>query len=213
LMKSDEERKCLLLKCAPDMPETSSVSREQSNPNAIISTTDIILPELCLDGLQAGKGRCLILLLTRRLASPDIGLKTDLKLLNSQFERKVLPSFSGGAFDSLNTPFVDMFDESESIQSISADASEDIKSQVKTYLKEGRIVHGEVFLACSVRRNALADFILALKDEFDTFAQEQEQDQSSSAAEVADNNGNEEQIGVDGVNNDDGEEAVEDVIF
>lgn len=159
LMKSSEERKELLLKCSPDMPETSGVTREHQNINKNadgsnkkddleLTSTDILLPELCIDGLQAGNGRCLILFLTRRLASIDVGLNIDLKLLNSLFNNKKLPLFSNGSFDHLNTPFVDKFDDNETIQSIKSNATKETVDQVFAYLKEGRIIHADVFLAC-----------------------------------------------------------------
>lgn len=161
LMKSEEERKDILMKCAPDMPVTAAGTRERMSE--IVTATDMLLPELFVEGLQAGNGRCLILFLTRRLASPDTGFQNDIALLNSLFKRNSLPLFSNGAFDGLNTPFVEIGDPNEDIKSLDVSCSAETQEATLKAIEQGRLVHADVWLSCCVRRNALADFMLALK--------------------------------------------------
>lgn len=161
LFKSEEQRKDFLLKCSPDMPCHAGATRERNGER--INATDLIVPELFLEGLQAGNGRCLILFLARRLASPDTGLENDLKLLRDLHNKGVMPTFSNGSLDSYYLPFVDPLDSTETIQSLANNASEETIQQAKQYLASGKIIHAEVFLTCSVRRSLIATFISALK--------------------------------------------------
>jgi hypothetical protein len=165
LMKSEDDRKQFLLKCLPDMPETAAGTRERNGET--VTATDMLLPELFLEGLQAGNGRCLILLLARRLASPDTGFENDITLLTSLFKRKSLPLFSNGALDGLDTPFVELGDVYESIKCLDGNCSAETRQATLDMLEQKRLIHADVWLACSVRRNALADFMLALKNEYE----------------------------------------------
>ena len=165
LMKSEEERKQTLLKCLPDMPEQAAGTRERMG--GTVTATDMLLPELFLEGLQAGNGRCLILLLARRLASPDTGFENDIKLLNSLYRRCSMPLFSNGAFNNMDTPFIQLGDPDENIKCLDSNCSPETRSATLELLDQGKLVHADVWLACSVRRNALADFMLALKDDYE----------------------------------------------
>jgi hypothetical protein len=161
LFKSLEQRKEFLLRCAPDMPIQAAATRERNGE--MIKATDLIVPELFFEGFEAGNGRCLILFLTRRLASPDTGLENDLTFLRGLHGKGVLPTFSNGSLDSFRLPFVDPLDPTETIQSLATDASSETIQQANQYLSSGKIIHAEVFLTCSVRRSLIATFISALK--------------------------------------------------
>jgi hypothetical protein len=161
LFKSSEQRIKFLLQCSPDMPKESAVTRERNGER--VNATDLIVPELFTEGFEAGNGRCLILFLTRRLASPDTGLENDLKLLRELHRQGVMPTFSNGSLDSFKLPFVDPRDPTETIQSLSNDASPETMEQADQYFSSGKIIHAEVFLTCSVRRSLIATFISALK--------------------------------------------------
>jgi hypothetical protein len=165
LFKSPEQRKEFLLRCAPDMPTQAAATRERNGE--VISATDLIVPELFLDGFEAGNGRCLILFLARRLASPDTGLENDLTLLRGLHGRGVMPTFSNGSLDSFRLPFVDPSDPAETIQSLATEASPETLQQATHYLSTGKIIHAEVFLTCSVRRSFIAAFISALKTAYE----------------------------------------------
>jgi hypothetical protein len=143
LFKSSEQRIEFLLKCSPDMPKESAATRERNGER--INATDLIVPELFIEGFEAGNGRCLILFLTRRLASPDTGLENDLKLLGDLHRRGVMPTFSNGSLDSFKLPFVDPLDPTETIQSLSNNASPETMDQANQYLASGKIIHAEVF--------------------------------------------------------------------
>lgn len=165
LFKTKEQRKDFILKCLPDIPLEAPATRERNGE--IINSTDLIVPELFLEGLDAGDGRCLILFITRRLASPDTGLENDLNLLKSLYQKGVMPTFSNGSLDSLRLPFVDTLDPTETIQSLNNEVSKEIFDQANSHLASGRIIHAEVFLTCCIRRNLIATFLLALKENYE----------------------------------------------
>lgn len=165
LMKSEEDRKDMLLRCLPDMPQTAAGTRERLGE--IVTAADMLLPELFVEGLQAGNGRCLILLLARRLASPDTGFENDITLLMSLFKKKTLPLFSNGSLEGLDTPYVELGDADENIKCLSYNCSPEVREAVLEMIDRKRFVHADVWLACSVRRNALADFMLSLKSEYE----------------------------------------------
>lgn len=160
LLKSDEERHAWLLKCCPDMPNSSSSRNTEE-----VKATDFLLPELSMKGLEEGNGRSLILFLTRRLASPDTGLGNDLDLLRTLYTNGIMPTFSNGALVGHFLPFVDPKDPSEQIQSIAETA--ECVHLVRSSLASGSLIHAEVYLATCIRRAQLADFILALKNLYD----------------------------------------------
>ena len=162
LIKSESERREILLSCSPDMPDEPAGTRE--NRGETITASDMLLPELFLEGLQAGQGRCLILLLTRRLASPDTGLENDLQLMKALHDRGQMPIFSDGKLTDLNTPFVDIRDPTRSIQCLAKDSSPNTIMATKQHIKDGRLIDADVWLTTVMRRNILADFMMGLRD-------------------------------------------------
>ena len=55
LLKTEAERRQVLLSCSPDMPDDPAGTRESRGET--VTATDMLLPELFLEGLQAGQGR------------------------------------------------------------------------------------------------------------------------------------------------------------
>jgi hypothetical protein len=174
LMKTEAERRQILLSCSPDMPDEPAGTRQARDQT--ITATDMLLPELFMQGLQAGQGRCLILLLARRLVSPDTGLENDLKLMKSLHSRKEMPIFSGGKLDAFDTPFVDIRDPSKEIQCLTEESSPTTVQTTHQWLKEGRLVDADVWLSCTMRRNILADFMMGLKGAFCRDTERREKD-------------------------------------
>ena len=70
---SMEKQKQVLLKASPDMPVNSPLTKSQSSSTAVIQPTDMILPELNLDAFLSSNGKVLLLFLSKRLVSPDLG--------------------------------------------------------------------------------------------------------------------------------------------
>lgn len=188
LFKSSEQRREFLLKCSPDMPLEAAATRERKGEQ--VNATDLIVPELFLEGLDAGDGRCLILFITRRLASPDTGLENDLTLLRSLQQKGVMPTFSNGSLDSFRLPFVDPLDPTESIQSFHETISKETLEKANNYFSTGKIIHAEVFLTCSVRRNLLATFLLALKENYELETAEIEKETDAIPTETNQNSAN-----------------------
>ena len=162
LSLSAEKQKELLIKACPDIPLTSVHTRmkEAAGDSSIeIQTTDIILPELALEPLLKCSGRIFIIFMTRRCVSETRCQLDDSVFLTDLFEKGQLPSFSQGAFASLDTPFIDPCDPDESIQCLSATATEDIRSQLAEHIKTGRLIYAEVWLALKIRRTAIIQLL------------------------------------------------------
>ena len=102
---SGEQRAAFIKDVAPDIPKELPGIRASKGETLL--PTDILLPELTIDGLLGGDGKLLCLLMTRRLMPLDRCFLSDIMLLNGLMERKALPSFSHGHLEGMDTPFVD----------------------------------------------------------------------------------------------------------
>jgi len=100
--------------------------------------------------MLACQGKILLLLLGRRLQSPDLCYQTDIKLLNGQFHKNVLPLLSNGQLDHIDTPFVDPMDEQENIRSFGSEMASETRSTFNEYFDSGRLVRAEVWLCLKV---------------------------------------------------------------
>jgi hypothetical protein len=100
-----EQREAFVKDVAPDIPKELPGIRISQGQT--LQATDILLPELTLDGLLGGDGKLLCLLLSRRLTPRDRCFMADVVLLNGLMERGVLPGFSQGSLAGMDTPFVD----------------------------------------------------------------------------------------------------------
>jgi hypothetical protein len=94
--------------------------------------TDIILPEINQTALLSNDGQVLILLMTRRLVTPDRCFSGDITLLYNRFKVGVMPIFSGGRLLHLDTPFVDPMDAEENVRSLSSATSAEARAEVRS---------------------------------------------------------------------------------
>lgn len=172
------EQQLLILKCIPDIPLSSCTTSELPQPPKIPDTdsnivppgsslahsvapsvkpTDIILPELNLDGLLASSGRIFVLFITRRLTSKDLLFHDDILFLNALFAEQKLPSFSNNSLESMDTPFIgtkitaivccnislsklmliDPIDPEENLRSLSNLTPEATRKQIDDHLNTG----------------------------------------------------------------------------
>ena len=104
---ANEQRTSILKAASPDIPQKSGGVR--SAENSIIMPTDLLLPEISLDAFLAADGKLLLLFISRRLEADDLGFKGDLVLLNDQFKRGIMPSFSNNNLKDFDTPFIGNF--------------------------------------------------------------------------------------------------------
>ena len=102
---SGEQRAAFIKDVAPDIPKELPGIRASKGETLL--PTDILLPELTIDGLLGGDGKLLCMLMSRRLLPLDRCFLSDIMLLNGLMERKALPSFSQGHLEGMDTPFVD----------------------------------------------------------------------------------------------------------
>ena len=105
--QTNEQRITALKSASPDIPLKSGGAR--SAENSIIMPTDLLLPEISLEAFLAADGKLLLLFISRRLEAVDLGFKGDLVLLNDQFRRGIMPSFSNNNFKDMDTPFIGNF--------------------------------------------------------------------------------------------------------
>ena len=169
-----DEQRSILRKASPDMTIKSPKSRAEStlatnsinansNSTSIINNetdnhetvnpfrpTDLLLPELSEESMLACQGKLLLLLLGRRLQSPDLCYQTDIKLLNGQFHKSVLPMLSNVQLDHIDTPFVDPMDEQENVRSFGPEMTSEIRATFSDHFETGRLVRAEVWLCLKV---------------------------------------------------------------
>jgi hypothetical protein len=155
-----DKQRTMLLEQAPDMPLLSAATRERNGE--VLTATDVILQELCQEGLVAGNGKCLILFLTRQLAQTEKMMAVDLSMLIEMHQQQRMPLFSSGRFDSMDTPFVDPRDPEERVRCISAGCSPETALQVRAGISRGDIVDADVWLTLKIRRAALCNFMWSL---------------------------------------------------
>jgi hypothetical protein len=139
---SMDDKVRILSRASPDIPKELPTVRKQSGIE--LKPTDIILPELSLDGLLACNGMILILLITRRCAATDYSIGADLKFLNELYKANSLPSFTT-SLKHLDTPFVDILDPDETIQALGKNASPAMREQAKEHMATG-LMHYYLFI-------------------------------------------------------------------
>jgi hypothetical protein len=102
LTRLDEKtREELLLAACPDMPREIAATREVAGIE--IKATDVLLPELTLEGLNTEGGKLLCLFFTRRCVEPDLCFHADIKFLEGLRKKNTLPSFSNGTLEGMDT--------------------------------------------------------------------------------------------------------------
>jgi hypothetical protein len=158
---NSNNQKQILLKAIPDIPENPNNSSNDIN----VKFTDIILPELTLQGLLTGNGKLLSLFLARRLVTKDNCYAFDVNLLKELHMNDKLPSISGNQLDGVDTPFIDPTDINENIQALGKETSDEKRLEIQTLLQMGRLIHADVWLALKLRRSSIVALIVALVEE------------------------------------------------
>lgn len=163
---TEEKQIAQLRKASPDIPTRTAGAREQEGQK--LTASDVILPELTIDGLLGANGKSLSLFFKRRCQQTDRCYFADIQLLNAMFARDALPLFSQGALDSMDTPFVDLADRDENIRSLGVETSQKNRSAVLSHLITGRLVHAEVFVTLKIRRAALVHFMVTIVESYES---------------------------------------------
>lgn len=132
----------------PKVQNETDIANETATPT--FRPTDLLLPELNEESLLALQGKILLLLLSRRLQTPDLCYGSDVKLLNDQLRSGVLPPLSNGQLDHIDTPFVDPMDEQENIRSFGPDMTAETRAVFSQHFESGRLVRAEVWLCLKV---------------------------------------------------------------
>lgn len=156
---SSNDQKEVLLKACPDIPLVPN------NNDNNVKFTDIILPELTLQGFLTGNGKLLSLFLARRLVTKDNCYSFDVNLLKEMHMNDKLPSISGNQLNGIDTPFIDPTDINENIQSLGKETSDEKRLEIQTLLQIGRLIHADVWLALKLRRASIVAFLVALVEE------------------------------------------------
>jgi hypothetical protein len=88
------EQTILLRKASPDMPNMTAGARELAGEK--LAASDVLLPELSLEGLLGAEGKLLVLFFARRCQQADRAYFADIQLLNKMHANGVMPTFSAG---------------------------------------------------------------------------------------------------------------------
>ena len=163
---SKENQILQLRKASPDIPTQTAGSRESEGQT--LNASDVLLPELTLDGLLGANGKLLALFFKRRCLQTDRCYFADLQLLNAMFARGSMPLFSKGALDGMDAPFVDPADKDENVRSLNADTPRENRASVLAHLITGRLIHADVFVTLKIRRAALVHFMATIVESFES---------------------------------------------
>ena len=170
LRTSAEEQLAILRGVCPDMPKVNSATRAASasagnSPQEELKASDTLLPEIAEDALMAAGGKLACLLITRRLASSDLGFTSDLKFLNNLRDAGALPSLDqSGQLAQLQFPFVDPNDPEENIRVAKPSNKEETDALLDDFANF-RLVHADVWLAYRLRRDVMTSFIIGIVKE------------------------------------------------
>ena len=105
--KMSSEKKVLLLKQAsPDIPQESAGKRELAGEK--LNASDVLLPELTIDGLIDGEEHSLSSFFSRRCQA-DRCYFADIQLLNKMFAVGSMPLFSNGALKGNQASFISFY--------------------------------------------------------------------------------------------------------
>lgn len=155
-----ENQITMLRRASPDIPTQTAGVRETAGQK--LSASDVLLPELTIDGLLGANGKLLSLFFKRRCGQTDRCYFADLQLLNSMFARGSMPLFSQNTLDAMDTPFVDPADRDENVQSLSVETPQENRASVLAHLITGRLIHADVFVSLKIRRAALVHFMIVI---------------------------------------------------
>ena len=133
-LKKEDQILCLR-KASPDIPTQAAGSRESAGEK--LNASDVLLPELTIDGLLGANGKLLSLFFSRRCQQADRCYFADLQLLTAMFARGSMPLFSQNALTDMDTPFVDPADPNENVCSLSPETSQEYRSKVLAHLITG----------------------------------------------------------------------------
>ena len=165
-----DEQLAILRGVCPDMPKVNSATRAAAastgaSPHEELKASDTLLPEIAEDALMAAGGKLVVLLITRRLASPDCSFASDLKFLNNLKNSGALPTLDqSGQLAQLQFPFVDPGDKDENIRVAKPSNKEEIDALLDDFANL-RLVHADVWLAYRLRRDVITSFIIGLVEE------------------------------------------------
>lgn len=162
---SKENQILHLRKASPDIPTQTAGSRESEGQT--LNASDVLLPELTIDGLLGANGKLMALFFKRRCLQTDRCYFADLQLLNTMFARDAMPLFSQGALDGMDTPFVDPADQDENVRSLNSDTPTENRASVIAHLITGRLIHADVFVTLKIRRAALVHFMVVIVEAFE----------------------------------------------
>lgn len=160
-----DEQVIQLRKASPDIPTRIAGTRELEGQQ--LSASDVLLPELTIDGLLGVNGKLLSLFFMRRCQQADRCYFADLQLLNAMFARNAMPLFSQGALDQMDTPFVDPADKEENVRSLNVSTPQDNRAAVLAHLISGRLIHADVFITLKIRRTALVHFMVVIVESYE----------------------------------------------
>ena len=172
-LANDEARQQVLLEASPSLPKSPPATRIKAG--VALKVTDVLVPELNLEGLLAGGGKLLVMFFARRCVKghdeAQCGMRQDLKLLNNLHSENRLPRLDQGALDkALNKGivFVDpVGDPSESIQLMPHSASVEVQQEIADRLSSGTLVEARIFVTMRARREIILTFLIALAEIFE----------------------------------------------
>lgn len=153
------EQSRVILEACPDIPKTVDIN----NPTKL---TDIIVPDMELDGLLKGDGKLFILFMTRALSHMNVSFAEDLKRIKTLHNQGCLPDLTQGSAVDFSTPHVDPKDPDENVRAICEDMLDSKKKAIEKDLADDKLIELNVWLALKLRRMTIATFVLGIAETY-----------------------------------------------
>jgi len=151
------EQSHVILEACPDIPRNIDIN----HPTCL---TDVIVPDMELEGLLKGDGKMFILFITRTLSQIDISFMEDLKRIKTISSQEYLPDLTQGSGVGYNTPHIDPSDPNESVRAIGEDMLDHHKKTIERDLADDKLIELNVWLALKLRRITISTFVLAIAE-------------------------------------------------
>ncbi|CAI5703323.1 unnamed protein product [Peronospora effusa] len=168
----------LLRNASPDIPV--SYNCKETRPQA----TQLLTPELTLQGLLEENGKALLRLMNARATKREQCSRHDLLYLTSLRATDTMPTFSGEAFMHVSLAFIDLADTEHNVQSLLPSASTQIVEEKKALIKQGKLMEADVWLTLQMRQQVILTFLTNVAHTFETMFLKQTMVGDVSTSEV-----------------------------
>lgn len=168
----------LLRNACPDIPVQYDVNAER--PQA----SQFLTPDITLKALLEENGKVLLRMMNARASRSDDCTRHDLLYLRALRTEEKMPTFSGETFRHVSLAFIDPLDPEQNVQSLLPSASNEILSEKKALIAQGKLIEADVWLTLQMRQQVIYAMLTNVAHTFETMFLNQVMVGEVSAAEI-----------------------------